>query len=246
MGGSNAQILCYLGLNELSAGSTEEGSRYLLESMKLDRSVPETLDGLAKGLRALGDPGGAATAQAMKEKAQHIRSRLFKLRSSPTRFEDKGEGLLEIAQAYQELGSTADAVRYYRLARAASPDLSAPYRALAELAIAPGECFFRANSLLQLVRLQPKDEFAARNLALFYAQLGVKLEKGLELARISLEQRDSPEGRYTLGEILFQLGKVEAASQEVKLALQASPEDSRLLDLASRVAQYKNSQENSN
>jgi len=235
MGGSNAQILGSLGLNALRAGSTEEGSRFLLESMKLDRSSPETLGGLEEGLRALGDPEGAATAKEMQSKARRIRKLLFSVRSSSGAFQEKGEAFLEVAQSYQELGAPQDTVKYYRLARAASPDLTGPYRALAELASAPGECFFRANSLVHLVRLNPQDDLATRNLALFYAQLGVKLQRALQLARSSLKTNGSSEGRYVLGEILFQLGNLKEARQEVLLALQADPDNTRLQELANRI-----------
>jgi tetratricopeptide (TPR) repeat protein len=234
--GSNAQILCTLGLNELRAGSTEEGSRLLLESMKLDRSSPETFGGLREGLRALGDPVGSAKAGEMQEKAATIRQLLLNSRSGPDPFEEKGPAFLEIARLHGALGSPSHQVRYLRLATAASPDMAEPYRTLAELARAQGEIFYRANSLHHVLRLNPRDSVAARRLALLYAQLGVRLKRGLELARMSLEMEESTEGRYALGELLFQSGDLEGAGREVALALQRSPDDQRIQELAGKLA----------
>jgi tetratricopeptide (TPR) repeat protein len=204
--------------------------------MKMDRTSPETLGGLEEGLSALGDPAGATKAREMKEIAEKIRERVLRSRRDKCAFEQKGEAFLEAARLYLQLGSLGDAVRYFRLARAASPDTIDPYRALAEIATAPGECFFRANSLGNILRLNPRDESAAGALAALYSQLGVRLKKGVELARLSLREGSSPEGSCVLAELLFQLGDLEAASREVETALADSPNDKRLKDLAARVA----------
>jgi tetratricopeptide (TPR) repeat protein len=233
--GTNAEILRYLGLTEIRAGSYDKGSKLLLESMKLDRGAPETLGGLEEGLRALGDPVGAGKALKMRERAEEIRNRLLQLRNAFSPFEDKGPAFIEIAHLYRQQGSSSEAVRYYRLARAASPSLVAPYRALAELAATPNEIFFRAHNLAGLVRLDAGDARALRDLAFVYAQLGVALDQGLHLAQRSLQIEDCPDGRYVLAEILFQQGDLEATMREAKAAMQASPGDERFQELAQRV-----------
>jgi hypothetical protein len=150
--------------------------------LKLDSTRVDAFRGIEAALKAMNDPGRAAQAEERRRQIEGIEARLSNLRSSSLKFTEKGPGFLEIAKLYREVGALRETGKFLQLAREASPDLAAAYRALAEITVAPGECFMRANCLANLIRLKPEDAAARKSLSSIYTQIGVRLDRARELA----------------------------------------------------------------
>jgi len=198
-------LLCAMGLTMLRAGSREGGGKLLLASLAKDPIRLEALRGLEKAMKDLGDSERAAEVENRRKKVEELQARLSEVRAAPKRFEEKGQAFLELGMLHQNSGASREAMKFFQLARDADPGLIAAHRKIASLARAPREIFFRANALARIIRLDPGDTDARRDLALIYAGLGVRAERARQLAEEALKMVDSAQERKILQDLIQKL-----------------------------------------
>ena len=167
----NTELLGLAGDRALAAGDAQQAGKLFLEGLKRDPESLECAEGMEAVLLAIGDQNRAATARTRVVATAALHEALRELAGSAGKFADLGPALEAAAAACEKLKLSARRQYFLTLAHAADPTDTAVLRALAEGHRADEDLLFRAHYLAELLKLQPEDADAKRELSAIRARL---------------------------------------------------------------------------
>jgi tetratricopeptide (TPR) repeat protein len=130
-------------------------------------------------------------------------------------------GLAELAAAS---GATAEAIDFYDRAHSADPDDPSASRAVVALLQAADQYEQREERLAAMVSRDPRDSFAANEMAKSLAARRADLDRALSYARRAAFFETPREGRETLGWVHLLRGEYSIATEVLQAVVDSQPE----------------------